>query len=332
MKNVNYVPGKTDAENYEKTVCIETHENVTIEYEIAGVGSRSIAAFVDKAIRITVYVVSAIIAAILIFNNYSLAEIIERLAGSFMDYLYGFIAIYLGIILLSVIYHMVAELVSGGSSPGKKLVGIKVVQVTGEAATPVQIIIRNLLRMIDQVPGGPLIDGLIALYGKQGRRVGDLAAGTMVIKYRKGLDLDRIIAEAEAQEKAEAEEESEAILTTAEQDETRESGNEEGAGPAFFSAEETEMLRKYLENRKKYVNMQMYDQRFATLVAQRRGYEKTTGFKTVEARNILDAAYAYMSRIRFEPKTPEGKASDEIYVPQMPIENANAEQSGEGND
>ncbi len=87
----------------------------------------------------------------------------------------------LGYFLLSSCYDMLFEWLWRGQTLGKRVVGLRVVDASGMRLSFPQIVMRNLLRYIDILPGAYLVGGLTALIGSRGQRLGDLAAGTIVI-------------------------------------------------------------------------------------------------------------------------------------------------------
>jgi hypothetical protein len=68
-----------------------------------------------------------------------------------------------------------------GQTPGKRLIGLRVLSVTGRPARLDEAILRNLLRVVDQLPGVYAIGILTMLISSRNQRLGDLAAGTVVV-------------------------------------------------------------------------------------------------------------------------------------------------------
>jgi hypothetical protein len=79
-------------------------------------------------------------------------------------------------------YFVLFETLAGGRSPGKMLVGLRVVSDDGRAIGVPQAIARNLLRFIDVLPTSYLVGLAAILVSPQGKRLGDLAAGTIVVR------------------------------------------------------------------------------------------------------------------------------------------------------
>jgi uncharacterized RDD family membrane protein YckC len=78
-------------------------------------------------------------------------------------------------------YRMTAEWVWRGQTLGKRLLSLRVVDERGLRLTFSQVAMRNLLRFVDVMPIGYLVGGTAALLSARGQRLGDLAAGTLVI-------------------------------------------------------------------------------------------------------------------------------------------------------
>lgn len=151
---------------------IATTQNVDLEYEAAGVGYRILATILD-AIFMIIYVM-----IIMLIFGISVSS-----AGMFYGenpYLIATIFIILGLPIL--LYHFLSETFMNGQSFGKKIVGIKVVKLDGTQPGIGSYLLRSLLRIIDM----QLMNGLVALISvavsEKSQRLGDMAAGTTVIK------------------------------------------------------------------------------------------------------------------------------------------------------
>jgi uncharacterized RDD family membrane protein YckC len=97
---------------------------------------------------------------------------------------------------LTMAYAAVAEWIWRGQTIGKRLVGLRVVDAGGLRLTPAQIVVRNLLRLIDALPVFYLVGGIASVISRRNQRLGDLAAGTVVIRTppRTAPDLDKLFA------------------------------------------------------------------------------------------------------------------------------------------
>jgi uncharacterized membrane protein SpoIIM required for sporulation/uncharacterized RDD family membrane protein YckC len=147
---------------------IETPENVVLDYEIAGIGSRVLAAFLDLLILIAWFLGIAMIAGIVGLN---------QLVGSWVQAIYilvGMLA-YWG-------YFTLFEAFRFGQTPGKRYVGIRAVRETGHPINLGAAGARGLLRAIDLFPPLLLLDALLIAFHPRARRLGDLVAGTIVVR------------------------------------------------------------------------------------------------------------------------------------------------------
>ena len=167
---------------YQK-LTIDTPENILLDAQIAGFGSRCVAALIDYAI-IAVFM----LVALLLFRG--AIGPASGLRGTSGDAL---IAIYV-LVQFAIIsfYHLLFELIWNGQTPGKRRVGIRVVGANGLPVTAAGVIIRNLVRLFDFLPIFYAV-GLVVMFGsKSTQRLGDLAARTVVIYDRKGLALETL--------------------------------------------------------------------------------------------------------------------------------------------
>jgi uncharacterized RDD family membrane protein YckC len=84
--------------------------------------------------------------------------------------------------VLTLIYGALCEWLWRGQTVGKRLLGLRVVDARGLRLEPSQVIVRNLLRAADALPGLYLVGGVACLLSRHRQRLGDLAAGTVVIR------------------------------------------------------------------------------------------------------------------------------------------------------
>jgi uncharacterized RDD family membrane protein YckC len=84
--------------------------------------------------------------------------------------------------LVAMAYYVVPEVQMGGQTLGKKVMGLKVVTENGVEYSWGKAIIRNLLRIIDGLPFLYLLGVILIAVSKKHQRIGDMAAGTLVVK------------------------------------------------------------------------------------------------------------------------------------------------------
>ena len=147
---------------------IVTPENIAFQYRVAGPFRRLPAFLVDLAIRLAV-AVAGMIVAMLLFG-------VAGIEG---------VGFGLGMLLwfaLAWFYGGLFETFWNGQTPGKRLMGIRVVSVEGQPITALQAVLRNILREVDAQPLWFYQVGLVAAtLNQRFQRLGDLACGTMVV-------------------------------------------------------------------------------------------------------------------------------------------------------
>jgi uncharacterized membrane protein SpoIIM required for sporulation/uncharacterized RDD family membrane protein YckC len=154
------------------TLDVATPERVSVELPVAGIGSRGIAWVIDAAllsgVAIAAYFAFTLVAdplkAVLDLSQFA------RIAGG----LIGFAVLWL--------YWTVFEVVWEGQTIGKRLVGVRVVRLDGSPVTLVDSAVRNLLRVVDFLPVCYPVGLITMLVDVHHRRLGDLVAGTVLVR------------------------------------------------------------------------------------------------------------------------------------------------------
>jgi uncharacterized RDD family membrane protein YckC len=140
-------------------------DNIRLELPVASVGSRSLAALLD-------YLAVMVIAFLwLLFSAFAIRALWPSLAPVFL------IA---GVFLLQWGYFAGFEIGTGGRTPGKMALGLRVVTAEGGSAGAGALLMRNLVRPVDLVFGVPLM-----AIDPRSRRLGDRLAGTLVVHDRR---------------------------------------------------------------------------------------------------------------------------------------------------
>jgi uncharacterized RDD family membrane protein YckC len=173
-------------------VPVETPERVRLHYEAAGLGSRFAAGLVDGCI------LGTLVLGLLVAFWFGAESIPFSLYIA--TALRGLVL--LALFLLAWGYHLYFEAFRGGQTPGKRLLRIRVVAEGGFPVTLPRAAVRNLLRILDAQPL-PLygLAGVVMFLDPRGRRLGDLAAGTIVVRER-GLREPPAVASARAADAA----------------------------------------------------------------------------------------------------------------------------------
>ncbi|HJU65543.1 MAG TPA: RDD family protein, partial [Gemmatimonadaceae bacterium] len=172
----------SSAGSLDQHVDVETPEQIVFSYTVAGVGSRAAAALID-------YLLTLGLVLILWLAFSIIAPYLRSVAGSnqFLR-LSGAWALALLIVVQFLIlwgYYVVFEVAWDGQTPGKRRMGIRVVQDGGYSISVQASVIRNLARLIDMQPGFAYAVGMLsAVISKSGKRLGDILAGTFVVRER----------------------------------------------------------------------------------------------------------------------------------------------------
>jgi uncharacterized RDD family membrane protein YckC len=157
---------------WEDTVRIATPEGVELELELAGVGSRLIARLIDVLIQL------ALTAAVFLvlfrsFDDPSGTDAVGAVVGIVLAFV-----IFWG-------YNVVFEAFNNGQTPGKRLNDLRVVGERGEPVSFVMAAVRNIMRIVDELLTF-FMGALISMVrSPRNQRLGDLAAGTLVVRERK---------------------------------------------------------------------------------------------------------------------------------------------------
>jgi len=160
----------------ERSVEVRTGEAVAIRYELAGLGSRFLAVVVDG------------IAQVLILIGVLLAD--SAWDATFRRMLPANLSAWTGALLVFVVFvvligwFIVFEIWWSGRTPGKRALGLRVVRDGGFPLDAGAAVIRNLVRLAELALGFYAISAISALISKENKRLGDYAAGTIVVRDR----------------------------------------------------------------------------------------------------------------------------------------------------
>ena len=155
---------------------IDTPELVQIELPLAGIGSRFIALLVDYLIWFAAFLLLTLLAALILPGISAFSKISAQWAVAIIIFI---------IFLFNWGYFTLFEAFWNGRTPGKRVARIRVIQRSGRAIGLFESMARNLVRYVDQIPFFYAV-GVIAMFvTKQHQRLGDLAAGTLVVHDRE---------------------------------------------------------------------------------------------------------------------------------------------------
>lgn len=153
---------------------VHSPEGLVLRQDLAGAGSRMIAGLVDLALLVLALIV-------LIMGIAGSARLIPEFFSSASNFLLGLVVG--GLLLSPILYSLFFELAWDGQTPGKRLLGLRVRDLDGASPNAGKLLLRALFRPLDilllvPVPIGLILVAVLPL----GQRLGDLAAGTIVIR------------------------------------------------------------------------------------------------------------------------------------------------------
>ena len=152
----------------ESELVVATPERVSFDYQVAGLGTRAIAQLLDLLI------LSAILVA-LFFAGLFVGIVLDSGVVANLMWILGSFVVIFG-------YFWVSEAMWSGQTIGKKAFRLRAVGDRGEPLTLIQAGIRNVVRIVDFLPYGYGVGLIVLFINGKGKRLGDLAAGTVVVK------------------------------------------------------------------------------------------------------------------------------------------------------
>jgi uncharacterized membrane protein SpoIIM required for sporulation/uncharacterized RDD family membrane protein YckC len=151
---------------------------VAARLRIAGIGARAYAFTIDFNIRIALAFAWYASGAVL-HSSMNAAEVTLRRPRE--PDIWWTYAIEIPVVVIFLFYHPVVETLLRGISPGKRFAGLRIATLAGGVPNPGALLLRNLFRLIDSAPVFYGVGILMALVNRRGQRLGDLAAGTLLV-------------------------------------------------------------------------------------------------------------------------------------------------------
>src|SRR2546427_13125124 len=147
---------------------VSTPERVSFDSQVAGLGTRGVAQILDLLI------VAALLAAVA-FVAVGGATYTQSGTVGTLVFAFGAFVVVFG-------YFWISEALFSGQTLGKRAFRLRVVGDRGEPLTWVQAGVRNVIRIVDFLPYGYGVGVVVLFINGRGKRLGDLAAGTIVVK------------------------------------------------------------------------------------------------------------------------------------------------------
>jgi uncharacterized RDD family membrane protein YckC len=147
-------------------ITIATPEGVAIEMVLAGLGSRFLARLLDSVIQLLIIIALAVVLGVTGSSGIGIALFV------------------ITVFLVVFAYDVVLETLNNGRTVGKMAAGIRVVGLMGEPVRFVTSSVRNIARIADFLPVFYLVGTISIVATEHDQRLGDLAAGTVVVRDR----------------------------------------------------------------------------------------------------------------------------------------------------
>jgi uncharacterized RDD family membrane protein YckC len=160
-------------------ITITSAGGVEVNLDLVALGGRSYAFVMDWHIRLLAALTWFLFGLLSLTGGFSMQNS-NAFAGTGMFYF-----VLLPALLIYFLYHPILEVVMHGRTPGKRMAGIRIVAKDGSSASSGAIILRNLFRLIDSLPVFYVLGIVVCLFSKQYLRIGDMAAGTVLVYEEK---------------------------------------------------------------------------------------------------------------------------------------------------
>jgi len=150
-----------------------TPEQVKVSFRTAGLGTRAVALLLDSLMILAFFL------AVTLAVGFALILAGSDFGGELDDLALAFLLIAIAVLIGG--YYVFMEYYYSGQTLGKKWTGLRVIQENGQPLTLLSSIIRNTIRLIDFLPAFYFLGSIWMFFNAKDRRLGDLAAGTLVV-------------------------------------------------------------------------------------------------------------------------------------------------------
>jgi uncharacterized RDD family membrane protein YckC len=161
-----------------QTIAIESVTGVDVELEIAGPGARSFAFSIDWSIRLLIALAWILVGG-MVAAAMAAAKAGSMEARTVITWVVGVPAA-----VIYFLYHPILETLMHGRTPGKRIAGVRILTRQGEVPSAGAIFVRNIFRLVDSLPVAYVVGLVACMFTEQRVRVGDMAAGTVLIADR----------------------------------------------------------------------------------------------------------------------------------------------------
>jgi uncharacterized RDD family membrane protein YckC len=171
----------------EENLEVQSVSGMAVDLPLVDIGGRSFAYVLDFIFSFILAVGWVFLVAYLIGTGFSLDPIAAIKSLDESEWKKN-LFVWVGLIpayVFFLLYHPLLEWWMKGQTFGKRLAGIRIVMQDGTESRPVPIFIRNLFRLIDSLPSFYLLGLIVAMFNKRHLRIGDMAAGTVLVYEEK---------------------------------------------------------------------------------------------------------------------------------------------------
>lgn len=158
-------------------IYVNSADAMSYALEIAGVGARSYAFVLDWHIRLLAALVWIYLAAFLFYDLSVFSTMFEENTANAA----AAWVVFLPAAIVYFFYHPILEIAMHGSTPGKRAAGVRLMTLEGFTPGIGSILIRNIFRLIDSLPGVYTVGLTVAIFTRNHVRIGDIAAGTVLV-------------------------------------------------------------------------------------------------------------------------------------------------------
>ena len=159
--------------SFSDKLSIETPEQIRLEFPLAGIGSRFLALAFDSLLQFLAAIALFVLAVVV---GMAVDVEAERAGGVWVA-----AVLLLLLFLLQFGYYTFFEAIWQGQTPGKRYQYLRVIKDTGQPITVYDAVARNLLRIVDSLPGFYAVGIVSVLLSSQNKRLGDYVGGTVVV-------------------------------------------------------------------------------------------------------------------------------------------------------
>ena len=166
-----------DEKQDNELIIVNSADAMTYALEVAGIGARSYAFVLDWHIRLLVALVWVYLATFLFYDLSIFSTLFDEENGNDA----AAWIIFLPAAIVYFLYHPILETAMQGSTPGKRMAGVRLITLEGYTPGIRSILIRNIFRLIDSLPGVYTVGLLAVIFTRSHVRIGDIAAGTVLV-------------------------------------------------------------------------------------------------------------------------------------------------------